>query len=641
MTASLLTGPRFRAPVPGALVYVYYAGGSTEAPTWNNQSMAGGTENTFPVVCDPNGQAIIWTEAVAHRVVVTDPDGVPISDDDNVPSEISGALLSASGGSSLLGFTQAGAGAVARTTQDKLRDVVNVKDFGALSTNTAAVNKTCLQLAITAYAALGGTIIVPWDISIGHIMTDKATWPSFAGVTKPMTVIDYGPGASYAGFPAAYDGSQVRHWAFTPQTTVLGSHDGNTQWLRGAWAPFIGISNDMDLSGARLASDNRRAGYLLYSNGQNNWLIGQGSQSGAGFTDEQLGNFYIQKYEAFNTFACTAALLITATSATLVKAWPTMSGTYRATFSNGDTRTVTLTAGATTMTWAGGLSAAATALVTISLDTLGPYVPYLVERETGRIAYGIGTNAPIAAHDFGPCNTAETLPTMVVRTGNATADIHVQSTSGALNRTYIKNVSGETRIGNTAVGGGDAIKIKNDSAYLEFGTGSAYTFSFNFQDTRASQFVHLVNNKSATDGFVQKLQSTATQAATWSFLEGYANAGADKRIVIAGTGNITNTNNSYGAISDKRLKRDITVAGSSWGDFKAYRFRKFRFKKEPEAPLQLGVIAQELQKVSPGLVDKGADGMLEVKYSVLYLKACVALQEAMKRIEALEAKVGN
>ena len=40
--------------------------------------------------------------------------------------------LAASSGSSLVGFLQSGSGATARTTQAKLRDVVHVRDFGAV-----------------------------------------------------------------------------------------------------------------------------------------------------------------------------------------------------------------------------------------------------------------------------------------------------------------------------------------------------------------------------------------------------------------------------------------------------------------------------------------------------------------------------
>ena len=99
-------------------------------------------------------------------------------------------------------------------------------------------------------------------------------------------------------------------------------------------------------------------------------------------------------------------------------------------------------------------------------------------------------------------------------------------------------------------------------------------------------------------------------------------------------------------MADAKLKQDITDAGSAWDDVKAFRFRKFRFKSDPVGPMQLGVIAQELAVVSPGLVEEVPDyanpegeKLLTVKYSVLLLKAAKALQEAMQRIEALEARL--
>ena len=118
--------------------------------------------------------------------------------------------------------------------------------------------------------------------------------------------------------------------------------------------------------------------------------------------------------------------------------------------------------------------------------------------------------------------------------------------------------------------------------------------------------------------------------------------------VVRTNGNVQNTNDSYGAISDIKLKENIVDAESQWDDFKAVRFRKYNFKEETghETFTQLGVIAQELELVSPGLVtetpDLDEDGndlgttTKSVKYSVLTKKALVALQEAMDRIEQLE-----
>jgi hypothetical protein len=119
-------------------------------------------------------------------------------------------------------------------------------------------------------------------------------------------------------------------------------------------------------------------------------------------------------------------------------------------------------------------------------------------------------------------------------------------------------------------------------------------------------------------------------------------------IAIRTNGDVRNTNNSYGALSDVKLKENIADANSQWDDLKAVRVRNFNFK-EGQTHRQIGVIAQELELVSPGLVsespDFDADGndlgtvTKSVNYSVLYMKAVKALQEAMERIEVLEQRL--
>ena len=116
-------------------------------------------------------------------------------------------------------------------------------------------------------------------------------------------------------------------------------------------------------------------------------------------------------------------------------------------------------------------------------------------------------------------------------------------------------------------------------------------------------------------------------------------------------GNVENTNNSYGQISDVKLKENIVNANSQWDDIKDIQVRNFNFKEETghSTHTQIGVVAQELETVSPGLVydtpDRDEEGndlgtvTKGVSYSVLYMKAVKALQEAMERIETLEAKV--
>ena len=106
-------------------------------------------------------------------------------------------------------------------------------------------------------------------------------------------------------------------------------------------------------------------------------------------------------------------------------------------------------------------------------------------------------------------------------------------------------------------------------------------------------------------------------------------------------GNVVNSNNSYGSLSDVNLKENIVDANSQWADIKGVRVRNYNFKEETgnETFKQLGVVAQEVEEVSPGLVTTNKDGIKSVNYSVLYMKAVKALQEAMTRIETLETKV--
>jgi hypothetical protein len=124
-------------------------------------------------------------------------------------------------------------------------------------------------------------------------------------------------------------------------------------------------------------------------------------------------------------------------------------------------------------------------------------------------------------------------------------------------------------------------------------------------------------------------------------------------LYVLTNGDVRNTNNSYGAISDIKLKENIVDANSQWDDIKSFKVRKYNFKREAnqQTHTQIGLVAQEAELVSPGLVsaspDRDAEGSdlgtvtKSVNYSVLYMKAVKALQEAMERIEVLEQRLND
>ena len=192
--------------------------------------------------------------------------------------------------------------------------------------------------------------------------------------------------------------------------------------------------------------------------------------------------------------------------------------------------------------------------------------------------------------------------------------------------------------------------VINDFGYGGYRSISANTNSTALADQRASWFLRgsLQSTNDEAGNCILLLQDIGGAAVTkGDLIKGYT--GTTFNFRVANNGAVQNTPNSYGAISDERLKRDIVDAASQWSDIKNIRVRKFRFKDEIEinSAEYIGVVAQEVEQVSPGLIDqaKTEDGepnpptFKSVKYSVLYMKAIKALQEAMERIEALEAKV--
>jgi hypothetical protein len=182
-----------------------------------------------------------------------------------------------------------------------------------------------------------------------------------------------------------------------------------------------------------------------------------------------------------------------------------------------------------------------------------------------------------------------------------------------------------------------------------------------FKDLYLSGDIFVGNGTSAIDANKVYIQDSASTESARVTIVGNNSAGGalllggrsdtgGATVLIRPDGDLENANNSYGAISDQRLKQDIVDATSQWDDIKAMRVRKYRFKSDPEAALQIGLVAQELEESSPGLVRDTDDdinyGDIEgpiktVKYSLVYMKAIKALQEAMDRIETLEAKVAQ
>jgi hypothetical protein len=117
--------------------------------------------------------------------------------------------------------------------------------------------------------------------------------------------------------------------------------------------------------------------------------------------------------------------------------------------------------------------------------------------------------------------------------------------------------------------------------------------------------------------------------------------------IIQGDGDAQNTNNSYGAISDAKLKENVTDATPKLD--KLNQVRVVNYNLIGHERKQIGVIAQELEQIFPSMVqdviDRDAEGndlgttTKSVKYSVFVPMLIKAMQEQQAIIKALEARV--
>lgn len=145
----------------------------------------------------------------------------------------------------------------------------------------------------------------------------------------------------------------------------------------------------------------------------------------------------------------------------------------------------------------------------------------------------------------------------------------------------------------------------------------------------------------------------------------YCTSSNGAKFGVQSNGGISNYSGFNINLSDRNAKKDITIhTDNEWDCVKAWEIVDYRYKDEADdSPAKIGVIAQQIQEHCPDLVNVfqeqadaveevlGEDGevVTEAKAAVeerigvneaqMMWKVTKALQEAMERIETLEAKV--
>src|SRR5258708_24868429 len=247
-------------PLNAGLINTYAAGGVIPQATFT--ASVGNVENSNPIVLGADGRPPneIWiTDGVGYRFDLTDSLSNLIASYDNI-NTIAG-LLAASGGSFLVGFTQSGAGAVARAVQEEQREKwVSVTQFMSAAQKADVAARTALidvtsaftaaEAALDATQLLGGTIFLPKGVYLSS-WAPSTNGIVIKGVGRLATVIK-GNGAGTAALSfVGISRVRVQHLtvdgaAVTQHAAELHPTAGLTQAVEHLWENvyFTGATTD-------------------------------------------------------------------------------------------------------------------------------------------------------------------------------------------------------------------------------------------------------------------------------------------------------------------------------------------------------------------------------------------------------------
>ena len=234
-----------------------------------------------------------------------------------------------------------------------------------------------------------------------------------------------------------------------------------------------------------------------------------------------------------------------------------------------------------------------------------------------------------------------------VDTNNGTTALQAAGSSGTgLIVTNANNVGIGTTAPNAKLSFGTS--VQDNDIYLYDGTSDKYGFG-----VRSSQFMIYSGAGGASTGGVTlgKFDGTTFTEAMRIRNDGNVGIGTTApayKLAVAGTiwANGTLVTAGIATWSDVRLKENIESIGNGLDRIEKlngvfYDWKQNEFTKNFPKGRQIGLIAQDVEKVVPELVTEGEDGYKKVSYERLTAVLVEAVKEQQQQIDLLKKEIAE
>jgi len=271
------------------------------------------------------------------------------------------------------------------------------------------------------------------------------------------------------------------------------------------------------------------------------------------------------------------------------------------------------------------------------LDPSGPYAPSHQSNNNSIFGitmelytsgnYGLyipaGVSGYSSAHNFVQFNWNST--------GTSVTDLTASGTNTINDGNTISQLGENLQMPNNTLSGYNLLQV-GTTAYLD-----AHAIARTAPSGGPALIVENLNTAASTSAGLQVRWNTPTIGYAGAIISAYHVPTTTTRFQVLDSGNVQNTNNSYGAISDVSLKENIVDATPKLNDLMNVKIRQFNLKNDENKTKQIGVIAQELEEVFPSMIETDIDGIKGVKYSVFVPMLIKALQELKTEFDEYKA----